>query len=525
MLKNGAATEEEVDVNKCGGGYPGHGAFGLATDAYYLSDQTDEGLESLYNLVHADFEKRAPLAESRRAQMEDSDYQPLMAELALLREFHKRGLKAPRVNDSLTSAFAAITARVRKMDARIFKAVTQPDPIDNHVHSIDDLTEDGSGTTSEAGTPPHSHNVSGFLVLPVELEKRYSEHPGKVNVKVGKSAFKVTKAHDDGTVDWEANFDIFKKDEEQHLVGGIVYEPDIIDAQGDSASPSEILKACHGYMIKSQTIGLMHDKKIEKRDVALVENFIAPIDYIEGGQLVRKGSWIMVHKVLSDKLWEGVKKGDYTGFSMAGKAIDISRSSSFGKRDVSETKLGRLHFFLKLNIDLSKVLRKIGDKWCVFAHDGIAKLGEHETQDGALDQLRKILANPDKTPKHVVGSKIEKGADFVTQEQMSGICKKCHILMRRKHIGKVQLSTIMSKSKFKRVFGIRRSSKGHSGLCSRFSTDKKLFKRHVESLQAIKLDYNDVLKTCKKCAREMRKNGYNQITVAAQIEMHKSESN
>lgn len=519
MLKNATREEEMTDVRKCGGHIGGGGSFGLATDSYYLSDQSDDALESLYALVHADYEKRAPQAASRRSLMEDTDYQPLQAELALLREFHKRGLKAPRVNDALTSAFAAITARVRKIDERVFKAKTQPDPYDEHVHSIDDLTEDGDGTTSEAGSPPHSHNVVGFMVLPVKIDKRESEHPGKVDVMLGKSSLKVTKANDDGTVEWEAKFDIIKKDEEQRLVGGIVYEPDVIDAQGDSASPSEILKACHNYMIKSQTIALMHDKKIEKRDVALVENFIAPVDYMEGTEFVRKGSWVVVHKVMSDKLWSEVKKGDYTGFSMAGKAIDVSRSSAFGKRDDSEvamTKMERLNFFLKLDIDLSKRLRQIDGKWCVFAQDGIAKLGTHDTKDEALEQLRKILANPHKTPRHIV----EKGSDYVTQEQMAGICKKCHVLMRRKHIHKVQLSTIMEKSKFKRMFGIRRSSKGHSGLCSRFSTDKKLFKQYIEDEASIKLDYNDVLKTCKACAREMRKRGINKVTVAAQAQLH-----
>ncbi len=31
---------------------------------------------------------------------------------------------------------------------------------------------------------------------------------------------------------------------------------------------------------------------------------------------MKPGSWVMTVKVHSEKLWEGVKKGDYTGFSI-----------------------------------------------------------------------------------------------------------------------------------------------------------------------------------------------------------------
>src|SRR3990167_2292368 len=97
-------TEETLnrEVKKCGGAMVGEGPYHLATDRWYLADMSDEALMHMYELVHADFEKKAPLMSSRRAQLDGMDYQPLTAELAMLREFRARGLKAPRLGDSLT---------------------------------------------------------------------------------------------------------------------------------------------------------------------------------------------------------------------------------------------------------------------------------------------------------------------------------------------------------------------------------------------------------------------------------------
>lgn len=509
-------TEQTLakDVHKCGAMVSGDGPYHLATDRWYLADTSDEALMHMYELVHADFEKKAPLMANRRSQLDGMDYQPLQAELAMLREFRARGIKAPRMNDALADAFDNIVARVRKADEKTYKAVTQPDTLDEHVHSIEKMTRDGDGVTTEAGNPLHSHNVSGFMCLPVTIDGYESDHPGKVDVKVGKSAFQVTKREEDGGLEWTSDFELFKKDEEQRLVGGIVYEPDVIDAQNDSASPSEIQKACHNYMMKQTSmVGVMHEKMLQKREAIVVENFISPVDYLEGGQLVRKGSWVMVLKVVDDRLWSEVKEGKYTGFSMAGKAIDVSRSNSFGKRVVYDV----AQLAKDLGYEMIQRIKKEGDKWCVYSKDGNAKLGTHDTKEAAADQLRSIENNKNLKPaKHVVESKFTK-ADYIDREQMGQLCKKCQLIMRRKHVTKVQMGTIMDRNKFKRVFGIRRSSKGHSGLCSKFSSDSKLFKSEDG---VIRLTYNDIMKECKVCARDMRKRGINGATVAAYLEMH-----
>lgn len=108
---------------------------------------------------------------------------------------------------------------------------------------------------------------------------------------------------------------ILKSKNDQQIVYGVVSEPDTIDLQGDRLSESEIRKACHRFMMTSQRIGKEHNGPA-KADI--IESYIAPVDFSCNGQTVRKGSWIMAVKIHDPELWAAVKKGDITGFSIAG---------------------------------------------------------------------------------------------------------------------------------------------------------------------------------------------------------------
>jgi hypothetical protein len=69
-------------------------------------------------------------------------------------------------------------------------------------------------------------------------------------------------------------------------------------------------------MMESQRIGKEHEGQA-KADI--IESYIAPTDFVCGGQKVRKGSWVMAIKIHDPKIWQSVKKGDITGLSIAGK--------------------------------------------------------------------------------------------------------------------------------------------------------------------------------------------------------------
>lgn len=157
-----------------------------------------------------------------------------------------------------------------------------------------------------------------------EIAKQAKETADKTEItKTAESTAKsgtltVTKAQD-GSVNWELEFPITKLNDEKRLVGGIVYEPDTVDAQGDSASEAEIEKAAHNFLQESRTLGLMHKEEAGPR-AKIVESYVAPCNMKINNQNIRKGTWVMVVKVHDNDLWEMVKSGKITGFSMGGRA-------------------------------------------------------------------------------------------------------------------------------------------------------------------------------------------------------------
>jgi hypothetical protein len=115
---------------------------------------------------------------------------------------------------------------------------------------------------------------------------------------------------------------IFKTDEEERLVYGVVIEPmtDVTkygDAHGDRMTESEIKKSAQMYMRNHQTMKLQHTGG--RIDAYPVESYIAPVDFEMNGEQIKKGSWVMVTKVESDDLWQTIKEGKVTAYSPGGK--------------------------------------------------------------------------------------------------------------------------------------------------------------------------------------------------------------
>lgn len=151
-----------------------------------------------------------------------------------------------------------------------------------------------------------------------ELAKK-EETSNKTDESTGsKPSITITK-QSDGSIQWELEFPIIKLDNEKRLVGGIVYEPDTVDAQGDSASSTEIEKAAHNFLQDSRTLGLMHKEEAGPR-AKIVESYVAPCNMKMENQTIKKGTWMMVVKVHDNALWDQVKAGKITGFSMGGRA-------------------------------------------------------------------------------------------------------------------------------------------------------------------------------------------------------------
>ncbi len=107
--------------------------------------------------------------------------------------------------------------------------------------------------------------------------------------------------------------------EDERYVLGIVLEPETVDAQGDIYSAEEIRQAAHKFMEDYGGLGLMHRFRVNG-DVKILESYLAPTNLKIANFSVSKGTWLLAVRILSDALWEQVKEGELSGFSIGGSA-------------------------------------------------------------------------------------------------------------------------------------------------------------------------------------------------------------
>lgn len=166
---------------------------------------------------------------------------------------------------------------------------------------------DASGTIDL----PHLRNAIARAPqsdLPRAVVERIQERARRILAEQQKSAAKHGAV---GTV--------LKYDDERQVVYGVVYEPHVIDAQGDYADEDAIMDAAHSYMLGGAVVKLDHAEETDQ--AAVVESYIAPVDFELGGEPVRAGSWVMAVKVADAELWQRVKGGEYEGYSFGGEVL------------------------------------------------------------------------------------------------------------------------------------------------------------------------------------------------------------
>jgi len=135
-----------------------------------------------------------------------------------------------------------------------------------------------------------------------------------------------------------------KSDDELQIVWGEVYAPDVPDAQNDFMREEEILKAAYSWMAKSNTrcIDIEHNGQVV--NAMVVESFIAR----EGDPNFIPGAWVVGVHIPEIDLWQAVKKGEFNGFSMAGKAVrqdPIEMEIPAEVTGVTKTEAGHTHDF------------------------------------------------------------------------------------------------------------------------------------------------------------------------------------
>lgn len=174
-----------------------------------------------------------------------------------------------------------------------------------------------------------------------------------VDKAANKRKFLMKKA-DDGKAAFTTYGRIVKTDADNHYVTGIVYEPMEEDSHGNFMTEEEITKAAYWFAKNGDKVDLQHS--FEPLDGAIVvENWIAKADFEIDSEIIQKGTWLMTVEVADEGVWEGIVKGDITGFSMGGlgnySEEDIELDG-VNKQETSEKKglLKQLATALGLNV-------------------------------------------------------------------------------------------------------------------------------------------------------------------------------
>lgn len=117
-------------------------------------------------------------------------------------------------------------------------------------------------------------------------------------------------------------FKIMKIDAKQQVIGGIVYEPDVVDTQGDYTDEKEIEKAMYRFMEKYATdtkrARINHEGK--RYFFPILECFQPDEDTVKGDKPLKKGSWWLMMKVTNKDIWDKIESGELEAFSMGGVA-------------------------------------------------------------------------------------------------------------------------------------------------------------------------------------------------------------
>lgn len=177
------------------------------------------------------------------------------------------------------------------------------------------------------------------------LKKAYEITDAKIQFVslVDKAANKrqfLLKKEDGGKATFTTYGRIVKTNAENHYVTGVVYEPMSEDSHGNFMTEDEITKAAYWFAKNGDKVDLQHS--FEPLDGAtVVENWIAKADFEIDGEVIKKGTWLMTVEVSDESVWEGIEKGEITGFSMGGlgnySEEDINLDS-VNKQETSEKK-------------------------------------------------------------------------------------------------------------------------------------------------------------------------------------------
>lgn len=134
----------------------------------------------------------------------------------------------------------------------------------------------------------------------------------------------------DGEQDIVEATPIAKYDEDKGEMTALVYVPDHVDKDGDTATAEAIRKMAHSWSENGSQVDINHDLKTLSRDqVYVAENFIVQKGDqrfegwtdLQGNPIDATGGWAQIYKFNDPALRELAKSGEIGGVSMYGPAV------------------------------------------------------------------------------------------------------------------------------------------------------------------------------------------------------------
>lgn len=139
----------------------------------------------------------------------------------------------------------------------------------------------------------------------------------------------LTRKDEDGEADELIQIPIIKRDDLAEdgvrYISGVVYEPGVVDTQGDQMTAVEIEKAAHRYMRDFQGIDVQHSFKPES-GCWVAESTVHKSDTVIGGQHVPAGAWTMTVGIENPRIIAKIDSGELNGFSVGGFAQYVTKS-------------------------------------------------------------------------------------------------------------------------------------------------------------------------------------------------------
>lgn len=130
-------------------------------------------------------------------------------------------------------------------------------------------------------------------------------------------------------------------DKREWIIYGVVMEPtaegelveDVFvgqihktDSHNHFTTDVEIRKSMIAFMEDLDEYGnpphnIQHDDKIGVPATVIIENYQAPIDFVLGGEIVKKGSWVQGTKINDLGLRKAIEDGSIAGYSIEGRGL------------------------------------------------------------------------------------------------------------------------------------------------------------------------------------------------------------